>query len=234
MRILLFQNSPVETFGCYLNELESQGVQTQIIRLYAGEDLPDTLNWSAVIVGGTPVAAASLEQDPSLGQQIPFLRSLVSSQVPVFGVCCGGQVLAMILGGSVERLRSMEIGCVPLNLTDNGRTNPLFAGFPEHFPAFEWHADVFQPPSGAQIPIEGGAWHAQAFQVELNVGILFHLEYDIQDITRWVNAYEDELDTTGLDRSSLLDACERSVDEMQRLGRRMISNYVGLLRTCRH
>jgi len=229
MKVLLLQNNPIESFGCYLEQIEARDIRSRLVHVYAGEALPATAGWDAVIVGGTPESAMTLHRHSALGREVPYLRELVAADIPIFGVCCGGQVLAMILGGSVERLPAMEIGLVELELTDEGRGSDLLAGFPRTFPAFEWHADVFVPPPGAQTLIGGGAWRAQAYQSGLNVGVLFHLEYGIDGVERWAEAYANELAPTGLMARDIVEQCMPHAEKMQSLGRRLMGNYLDML-----
>jgi GMP synthase-like glutamine amidotransferase len=165
-----------------------------------------------------------------LSRLVPFLKKAVASNTPIFGICCGGQILAILLGGAVERLPRMEIGFVALQLTQDGRYSKLLAGFPDTVPAFEWHADVFVPPPGARTLIGGGAWHAQAYESGLNVGVLFHLEYGIDLIGRWADAYADELAPMSLRPRDVVDACAPHAGTMVTLGRRLMANYLNLIR----
>ena len=42
-----------------------------------------------------------------------------------------------------------EVGLLPVELTDEGRDDPLFAGVPEPLVSLQWHGDTFELPEGA-------------------------------------------------------------------------------------
>ena len=225
-RVLLLQNSALETFGAYSLELEERGIQTTLIRVFAGEIPPNPSSWDAMIVGGTPLPALRIESDRRLAFGLHAMCLAIDANVPCFGVCCGGQMLARLLGGRVTRLPEMEIGSVVLRLTEAGRHAHAFRGFPDHFPTFQWHSDVFEPPDRAAVLVEGGAWPVQAFEYGGHLGVLFHLEYGEHEISRWADAYRGELATAGISRHTLLTECAANVERMQELARKLVGNFM--------
>lgn len=226
----MIQNSPVETFGQYLTAFEDLAVSTRLVRVFDGDPFPSPSEWDAVVIGGTPVSANRFERHPQFREEWVFLRALVGASVPCLGICCGGQALARLLGGSVASLPTMEIGRADLQLTPAGAADALFRGFPETFPAFEWHSDVFSAPPGAHVLVGGGAWHTQAYRKDSHIGLLFHLEYGRTDIARWVTAYRAELDSAGIASDGLLRECRSAEETMADLARTLIHNFVHLVR----
>src|SRR5205814_1485987 len=72
-----------------------------------GYDLDLTLgsDWS---VYGPQVAA-------HVNREVELRRSAVGQDIPVLGICFGGQLLARALGGTVERSPEPEIGWYPID-----------------------------------------------------------------------------------------------------------------------
>jgi GMP synthase (glutamine-hydrolysing) len=61
-----------------------------------------------------------------------IVHRLIEVDRPVFGSCWGHQFLASMRGGQViEDLDRAEVGSLPIRLTDEGQSDPLFEGFPE-------------------------------------------------------------------------------------------------------
>lgn len=106
-----------------------------------------------------------------------------SHSVPVLGVCFGHQLLARALGGAVERNpQGPEIGTFPVELTEAGRRDPLFAGLENPLAVQESHEDhvAVVPPGGvvlaqnAQAPVQAFA-HGPRLR-----GVQFHPEFDAE------------------------------------------------------
>ena len=72
-------------------------------------------------------------------------------------------MLAKRLGAEVKRSPKLEIGCYTVQLTHYGKNDPLFLGFPETFPVFQWHGDVFEIPSEGQLLAKGDLCPIQSF-----------------------------------------------------------------------
>ncbi len=96
----------------------------------------------------------------------------------VLGICLGAQLIADVLGGPVTKNGQHEIGWYPVDLTEAGRAEPLFAGFPARFTALHWHGDTFAIPPGATHVAGSAACANQAFSLDGGrvAGLQFHLE----------------------------------------------------------
>src|SRR2546423_4368836 len=124
-----------------------------------------------------------------------FLRDATEADVPILGVCFGGQILARVLGGEVFRSDKEEIGWLPI-----GTLQPDLV--PEG-PWFQWHFDVFTPPPGAMVVAEN-AIGAQAYVIGRSLGLQFHPEVTTDIMDSWVRTYRHELDAHGVDPDGLL------------------------------
>lgn len=97
---------------------------------------------SAVILSGGP-ASVYAEGAPQLDPGI------LTSGIPVFGICYGFQAMAAALGGQVERTGSSEFGRTPLAVRDPG---DLFRGLPASLSVWMSHGDsVSQAPHGCTV-----------------------------------------------------------------------------------
>src|SRR6202012_2593756 len=77
---------------------------------HAGEDAPEELSdYGFVVSLGSEHSAASVELD-WVATEIGALRAAVNADVPVLGLCFGGQALSLALGGGVDALERPEIG----------------------------------------------------------------------------------------------------------------------------
>ena len=156
---------------------------------FAGERLPavDEFDW-LVLMGGA--MSANDEADlPWLAPEKALIRDAIESGKRVLGICLGAQLIASALGARVYPNRHKEIGWFEVSLTDAGSSSPPFAGFPQTFPAFQWHGETFDIPGGAVHAATGDVCVNQALTIGGRVaGLQFHLEVARGDVELFVAA----------------------------------------------
>jgi GMP synthase-like glutamine amidotransferase len=131
--------------------------------------------------------------------ELEFLRRADAAEVPVFGICFGGQALAAAHGGRVVRADAPQIGWCPL--TPDVRT-PMPPG-----PWMQWHYDRLEPPTdeGVEV-IAADDVGVQAFTLRRNLGVQFHPEVTRSHVQRWIDlGGGPELLELGIDVDELLE-----------------------------
>lgn len=179
MQVLVVQNIDIEGPGLLRPEMEKADWQIDIRLMDRPEAyLPGSLDgYHALVVLGGPMNVYEGELHPYLRQVEQLIREAMQKDLPVLGICLGGQLIAKALGAAVTRNQVQEIGWYRLNLTAGSRQAPLFAGLPDEFPVFQWHGDTFDLPAGAVHLAETAQCRNQAFWYGRNVYALqFHLE----------------------------------------------------------
>jgi GMP synthase (glutamine-hydrolysing) len=135
-------------------------------RITAGEARRRTP--SALILSGGP-ASVYADGAPRID---PGLYEL---GVPVLGICYGAQLMALELGGKVERTGVSEFGKTSLHASEGA----LFRGLPEEQTAWMSHRDtVTEPPQGATVTGQSPATPVAAFEAPERglYGVQFHPE----------------------------------------------------------
>ena len=66
-------------------------------------------------------------------EKVAIRQWVNEKRAPFLGVCLGHQLLADALGGKVGLMSVPEIGVLEVELTDAGRSAPLFEGMPAAF-----------------------------------------------------------------------------------------------------
>ena len=99
---------------------------------------PDPANYAFVASLGSDCSAA--DTDGWVPGEIETLRRAVAADVPVLGLCFGGQALSVALGGGVETLRTPEIGWLAVQ----GDDDTIPPG-----PWLQYHFDLMHLPPGA-------------------------------------------------------------------------------------
>jgi len=131
----------------------------------------------------------------------------------VLGACLGAQIIARAIGGEVEPMGRLESGFIELNKTDEGDSDPLFAGLGRSFTVFENHFEAVRLPPGTVILAVGGACEVQAFRYgEKTYGLQFHMEVNVDIIREWMRHFGDTLYTAA---PSLLETLESDFERHQ-------------------
>jgi len=156
-------------------------------------------NAHAVIVGGAGAYSVTREH-PFTAPLKEVVQHLIDEDRPVFGSCWGHQFLADMGGGKViEDKDRSEVGSFPIELTPEGRADPLFADFPERFHVQLGHKDrvselgpgwielarselcPFQAIRLAGKPIYGTQFHSEMTEERLRERILVYLDDYVED-----------------------------------------------------
>jgi GMP synthase (glutamine-hydrolysing) len=148
------------------------------IQLHAGQQLPAGLpspDCDGVVLLGSEQTAYD-DRVPWLAAELSFVSRLVSANVPVLGICFGGQVLARVLGARLFRLTAPEIGWV----WAPSRCASLASG-----PWPSWHRDAFDLPRGAAL-LAANEVAVQAFSYGRQVGVQFHPEATRPIVASWL------------------------------------------------
>ncbi|MHC4974547.1 MAG: type 1 glutamine amidotransferase [Planctomycetota bacterium] len=228
MRVLVVQNCEPEGAGLYERFLRDRAVVHEVFHAYRETTFPSPDDYDACVIGGTPVAAYDVHRHAFLRAEWLFVEALLGAGKPCLGICFGGQLLARLLRARVYPHSAKEIGGGEVRLTPPGREDPVFAGFPEEFPVFQWHADTFDVPEGAALVAEGAACGNQAFRRGGAVALQFHLEVTAADVARWADAYRDELQQVGKTKDEVVAECEAREERMRPLAERLMANFLAL------
>ena len=196
MRTVVLQHVACEPPGVYEDVLLERGADLERVELDEGEPLPALAGARLVVVMGGPMGAYEVAAHPWLAAEKQFIAEAVRSAIPVFGACLGAQLLADALGGKAYPGTGPEVGLLPVNVTAEGRADPVFAGLPERFPALQWHGDTFDLPPGAVLLASSPAYPNQAFRVGRSYAVQFHLEVSTAMAREWsqIPAYARALD----------------------------------------
>ena len=174
--ILIVQHIAQDGPGIFQDLLSSQRVPFVIFQ--GGRDaLPETLDaYSAMVVLGGPQAA--MDNTPPLAQEKRLIQQALGEAKPYLGICLGGQLLASVCGADIQSGSATEVGFSTVQLTEEGRADPLFAGWANAYHlVFQWHHDHFSLPNGAVLLEKGEHAPFQAFRVgSCAYGVQYHPE----------------------------------------------------------
>jgi GMP synthase-like glutamine amidotransferase len=162
---------------------------------------------------------------PWLDPEKAFLREVLAEGTPVLGVCLGAQLLAEAAGGAVRRAKSPEIGWLEVEV--HVGDDPLMAGLPERFTAFEWHSyEVVPPPGGVSLAHSANSLQAYRLDGAPAWGIQFHAEVSRADMRHWIEDFQNDPDAAGLDPEALLAESAPRLEEWHALGRALCTRFL--------
>jgi GMP synthase (glutamine-hydrolysing) len=217
----IVQHVAYEGPGLIGEALTGAGHRFDVIRPDLGEPLPDHRSIAGLVVMGGPMGVHDTDDHPWLGPERALIGSVAGDGRPVLGVCLGAQQVAAALGAEVSTGPSPEIGLGQVELTAEGRrdpvTGPEYGGLAETaLPCVHWHRDTFTIPDGAVHLAATRRFPHQAFRWGVKVyGLQFHIEVDPALAASWMPHLPAgvTLDGTGLAR-------------VQTVGRRLLRRFV--------
>ena len=181
---------------------------TMSVSVFKGESLPKLDAVCAAVVTGS--AAMVTDHEDWIERSARWLADAVVSDMPVLGICFGHQLLAYALGGAVaDNPRGLEVGTVPLTLTENAGSDPLFRHLGADAAVHNTHRQIVtRLPAGAEClaRTQMDAYHA--FRLRSHAwGVQFHPEFDAEISRAYVEFFRPELEGAGRDAESLRGAC---------------------------
>jgi GMP synthase (glutamine-hydrolysing) len=233
VRALVFQHIACEPPGAYEDVLVEREVEVTRVELDEGEPLPDWRDFDLIVAMGGPMSVNDEERLPWLVDEKQLIAEAVRAGTPFFGACLGVQLLASALGARVYSGPKPEIGLLPVRLTDEAGSDPLFAELPPELLTFQWHGDTFDLPAGATLLAQSPAYRNQAFRWGTRAyGVQFHLEVSAEMAREWgrVPEYAAALERTlGADAAEgLVDEVAARADEMRGYARTVFGRWLAL------
>ena len=177
--LVIEQEYSLRGLGLLGERLEASGLPYRTLGAWHEPlDEVDPGGLGAIVAMGGNAHAWEVDRIPALRHESVLLKEAVQADVPVFGICLGGQLLAAAVGGEVRAAARPEIGWLPIAPTDSAREDPVFRVLETAVGVYQWHSDIFEPPTGASVLARSDASPNQAFRVDgaRAWGIQFHPE----------------------------------------------------------
>lgn len=185
-RVLILQHCWDDPPGLLLDMLNEHTIASERIDVES-ESIPDATNYQALIIMGGPQHAPDDQQYPYLKNEIKQIRRAIQADLPILGICLGAQLLSLALGGIVQKHHTPELGFYRVELTENGKADPLFQGLPGYQQIYHWHSDVFSLPTEAIHLATNQNAENQAFRYgKWAYGLQYHIELTPEMLDTWL------------------------------------------------
>lgn len=146
LSLLVIQSDPDKPFGRIGDAISDGGVQLDVRS--PDRELPSVRAYSGLVV--LPGLADPVDEERAVERARDAILEALDADLPVLGLCLGGELLVEALGGSIYPCRP-ELGFADVFATPAASDDPLLGGAPERFSVFHAHAYAFEPPRDAEI-----------------------------------------------------------------------------------
>jgi len=215
-RALIVEHERATPGGLVYDWLDDYDAEVEELRIDVEEREVDPAAYDLIVPLGSEFAAYD-DTVPWIEREKRLLERAAAADVPVLGICFGGQLLARVLGGRCYRADGSEIGWLPVRTRDPDLV-------PEG-PWFQWHFDTFTAPEGATVLAETDLG-PQAYVIGRNLGVQFHPEVTPAIMEDWVRVYRHELDGDGVDPDALLQETYDRAESARASSRRLLDTYL--------
>jgi GMP synthase (glutamine-hydrolysing) len=215
--------------GVFADAIRSRGVELDSwLRAEADAPPREPSDYDSVLVFGGAMHADQEDRHPWLREEKALLGDLLERGVPMLGVCLGAQLIAEAASAPARPARQPEIGWHDVEVTAEGRDDPLLGPLAPRFEAFQWHSYEFPLPPGAR-PLARSATCLQAYRVGASTwGIQFHAEVSGEDAESWIDDYRSDEDAVriGLDPDELRRDTRVAIADWNALGRSLCERFL--------
>jgi GMP synthase-like glutamine amidotransferase len=188
---LVLQHGSAGPPGVLGEWLARKEIAYETVALWEDGTLPDPAGRSFIASLGSQHSVR--DRDPAwIGAELEHLHRAVEADVPVLGLCFGGQALSTVLGGGVDALDRPEVGWLRIH----SEADWLAPG-----PWVHYHNEVLRVPAGAQ-PLAHNDVGAAAFTRGPHLGTQFHPEATAEMVDAWASR-DTDLGKAGITRGEL-------------------------------
>jgi len=150
----------------------------------------EPLGYAGLIVLGGPMSANDTAKHPFLSETMDLIRAFAAEDRPVLGICLGAQIIARAFGGEVYRIERLESCFHTLQITPEGKSDPVFSALGAEVTSFQNHFEAVRNVPDAVPLATGGACPVQAFRIgRATYATQFHPEVTIDIVREWIRKF---------------------------------------------
>src|SRR2546429_327167 len=229
MKALLIKNITREGPGLLENLLTSHSIAFDLTDLNQDEKTPPFSSYDAVFVFGGPDSANDVTS--KMSGEMAYVQEALASQIPYLGICLGMQVLVKAAGGEVVSNDVKEIGWrdpdgnfFQIELTDQGKDDPLFAGLSSPLKIFHLHGETVRPTADSALLATGQFCHVRAIRIGPSAyGLQGHFELTQDMFDTW---HAQDPDLSKLSRQDLQKDYQQIKAEYELTGTTLFTNFL--------
>lgn len=192
MNVVVLKHAPFERLGQIELWLQETSASVETVALYDDEvQYPPLTSTDLVIALGGPMSVNDEVNYPWLVAEKQYIRDVVEADIPLLGICLGGQLIATALGAKVTDNPEVEIGW---HTVSNVADDATVFQFPRALEIFNWHSETFALPKDGKRLLESQACPNQGFQLgERIIGLQCHPEVTPPIIQEWIDEIGEQM-----------------------------------------
>ncbi len=230
-RLLIVKNITHEGPGLLEGLLIDRRIDADLADLSRGDPFPDPVGYRALVVLGGPQSVN--DPTPEMRNEIKQIKRALERDIPYLGICLGMQALVHAAGGTVLPCHEKEAGFFDsagnpyqMEVSEEGRGDPLFKGLGERFRVFQLHGETVEPATGTVLLGTGHRCRHQAVKAGKNAyGLQCHFEMTRGTLDRWT---EIDPDLKAIGRERLVGEFDAMQNEYRTIGLRLLGNFLDI------
>ena len=176
--------------------LQDAGAQTEVIRPYKGEKVPEPETFlkggDGLIVLGGAASACEDAQNPWFRATKKLLVASAEGCFPSLNICLGGQMLAVATGGGIRKRPHPQYGVYTITPLASCEDDPVWSCLAPSTPVILYHGDEILLPQGAILLASGSDSPNQLFRIgRCAWGTQFHPESTGNQLATWFASNQD-------------------------------------------
>ncbi len=212
---IVLQHGPYGPPGHLGAFLADAGIPHRVHRVWE-DGIPDVGDAPFLVSLGSQFSAGG--SDPAwVPRHLEAVRDAVARDVPVLGLCFGGQALSLVLGGEVRRTDVPEIGWIDVASDDPDVPSGPYG---------QYHYELLGVPPGGRELARSPAGPA-AFRHGPHLGVQFHPEVTRDVLESWLQLDPEIPDT--VDREAVIRAGEAHAADAAERARRLFAAWFARL-----
>lgn len=232
--IAIFRHAVSESPGYLAEFLDARSLPWQLVRIDAGEAVPDDANqFSGLVFMGGPMSVN--DPLPWINPVLSLIRDAVAHDIPVLGHCLGGQLMTRALGGVVTKNPLKEIGWGEVIVDDHAEARAWFGDIRKPV-LFHWHGETFSLPERAVHLLSSKYCENQAYALGKHLALQCHVEMTAVMIREWCEIGAGEIaasaESAGVQSAATIqNLLPQHVQSLQSLAQRLYTKWIeGLVR----
>ncbi|WP_101523586.1 type 1 glutamine amidotransferase [Nocardioides houyundeii] len=212
--------------------LVEAGCELELCRPWSGDALPEAGAYDGVLVLGGEMGANDDERHWWLTGVKELVRAAGEAGVPTLGICLGHQLMAVALGGRVERNPDGQtIGLQIVGWQEAASRDVLAGSLGATARGVHWNSDVVtELPPGAKVlaRTEDGAPQVVRY-AERAWGLQLHPEADEHVVAPWAEGDRADHLARGIDSEQVLAEIAAARDELAATWRPLARSFAAIL-----
>lgn len=214
---VVLQYEPTAPPDLFAEWLVERGVPFEVRRVWEQGPPPDLRELAWVCALGSDSTPGQPDPPEWMEEELAFLGRALSEDVPILGLCFGGQALAAAAGAAIHPADPPEVGWFEIESAEVGL---IPVG-----PWLHFHYDQLELPAGA-VELARSPAGVAAFSLDRSLGLQFHPEVTTDLANSWAEAERERIEPLGFSVETIAADGERAGRAAAVAARRLFDGWL--------